>query len=137
MQRRRLSVVAIVSSIVAVVLVGVLTVGGGSAAAPSGRATTDRDAQGEGAKGGGSEAEEEAALAQHESFPEPTLGDILEADIWARNRVAELARATVRGRSGEGAARRRPRRRGRPHNRELVWACTGERAGARDVPAEA
>jgi 1-deoxy-D-xylulose-5-phosphate reductoisomerase len=33
----------------------------------------------------------EAALAQHESFPEPTLGDILEADVWARHRVAELA----------------------------------------------
>jgi 1-deoxy-D-xylulose-5-phosphate reductoisomerase len=34
----------------------------------------------------------EAALAQHESFPQPTLGDILEADVWARRRVQELAK---------------------------------------------
>jgi 1-deoxy-D-xylulose-5-phosphate reductoisomerase len=34
----------------------------------------------------------DAALEQHESFPEPTLGDILEADIWARHRVQELAK---------------------------------------------
>jgi 1-deoxy-D-xylulose-5-phosphate reductoisomerase len=33
----------------------------------------------------------ETALAQHESFPDPTLGDILEADVWARHRVVELA----------------------------------------------
>ena len=64
MQRRRLSVVAIASSIVAVVIVGFLTVGGGTAAAPGGRATTERDAEGEGAKGGSSEAEEERQLTQ-------------------------------------------------------------------------
>ncbi len=33
----------------------------------------------------------ERALDQHESFPEPGLGDILEADVWARHRVKELA----------------------------------------------
>jgi len=38
----------------------------------------------------------EKALDQHESFPEPTLGDILEADVWARNRVTELAGTAVR-----------------------------------------
>jgi hypothetical protein len=64
MQRRRLSLVMIVSSVVAVVLVGALTVGGGTAAAPSGRATTERDAPGEGAKGGSSEAVEEGQLTQ-------------------------------------------------------------------------
>ena len=74
MQRRRLSLVTIVSSVVAVVIVGVLTIGGGTAAAPSGRATTERDADGggaegagadsEGAKGGSSEAEEEGQLTK-------------------------------------------------------------------------
>jgi len=34
----------------------------------------------------------EMVLDQHESFPEPTLGDILEADVWARHRVAEIAK---------------------------------------------
>lgn len=34
----------------------------------------------------------EAALAEHESFPEPGLGEILEADVWARHRLVELAR---------------------------------------------
>ena len=38
----------------------------------------------------------EQALAQHEGFPEPGLGEILEADVWARHRVQELARAAVR-----------------------------------------
>jgi hypothetical protein len=52
MQPRRLSVVAIVSSIVAVVIAGVLTVGGATAAAPGDRATAERDAAGEGAKAG-------------------------------------------------------------------------------------
>ena len=33
----------------------------------------------------------EEALSQHESFPDPGLGEILEADIWARHRVKELA----------------------------------------------
>ena len=74
MQRRRLSLVTIVSSVVAVVIVGVLTMGGGTAAAPGGRATTERDAEGaggegagaegEGEKGGSSEAEEEGQLTQ-------------------------------------------------------------------------
>jgi len=74
MQRRRPSFVTIVSSVVAVVIVGVLTMGGGTAAAPGGRATTERDAEGagvegagaegEGEKGGSSEAEEEGQLTQ-------------------------------------------------------------------------
>jgi len=74
MQRRRLSLVTIVSSVVAVVIVGVLTMGGGTAAAPGGRAATESDAEGagvegagvegEGAKGGSSEAEEEGQLTQ-------------------------------------------------------------------------
>ena len=64
MQHRRLSLVTIVSSVVAVVIVGILTVGGGTAAAPGGRAATERDAKGEGAKGGSSEAEEEGQLTQ-------------------------------------------------------------------------
>lgn len=38
----------------------------------------------------------EEALAEHESFPEPGLGEILEADLWARHRVKELAQAAVR-----------------------------------------
>jgi 1-deoxy-D-xylulose-5-phosphate reductoisomerase len=38
----------------------------------------------------------EQALGQHESFPDPGLGEILEADIWARHRVKELARSAVR-----------------------------------------
>jgi 1-deoxy-D-xylulose-5-phosphate reductoisomerase len=38
----------------------------------------------------------EEALSQHESFPDPGLGDILEADVWARHRVGELARWKVR-----------------------------------------
>jgi 1-deoxy-D-xylulose-5-phosphate reductoisomerase len=38
----------------------------------------------------------EEALSQHESFPDPDLGEILEADVWARHRVKELARAAVR-----------------------------------------
>jgi hypothetical protein len=63
MQRRRLSL-AIVSSIVAVVIVGVLTISGGTAAAPGGGAATERDAEGEGAKGGSSEAEQEGQLTQ-------------------------------------------------------------------------
>ena len=33
----------------------------------------------------------ERALDQHETFPEPGLGEILEADVWARHRVAELS----------------------------------------------
>jgi hypothetical protein len=74
MQRRRLSLVTIVSSVIAVVIVGVLTMGGGTAAAPSGRAATESDAEGagveggaaegKGEKGGSSEAEEEAQLTQ-------------------------------------------------------------------------
>ena len=60
MQRRRLSDVAIVSSIVAVVIAGVLSVGGGTAAAPGGRAATER----EGAKGGSAEAEEQTQQTQ-------------------------------------------------------------------------
>jgi hypothetical protein len=79
MQRRRLSLVTIVSSVVAVVIVAVLTMGGGTAAAPGGRAATESDAEGagvedagvegaggegEGEKGGSSEAEEEGQLTQ-------------------------------------------------------------------------
>src|SRR6266487_4682481 len=60
MQRRRSSVVAVMSSIVAMVTVGLLTVGGGTAAAPGGRVATERD----GAKGGASEADEQGQLAQ-------------------------------------------------------------------------
>ena len=65
MQRRRLSVVTIVSSIVAVVIAGFLTVGGGTAAAPGeaaprGGAGSER----EGAKGGGAEAEDQTQLTQ-------------------------------------------------------------------------
>src|SRR5579883_307399 len=37
----------------------------------------------------------EATLDQHESFPNPTLGDILEADVWARRRLVELARQSA------------------------------------------
>ncbi|TMK60521.1 MAG: exo-alpha-sialidase, partial [Actinobacteria bacterium] len=65
MQRRRLSDVAIVSSIVAVVIAGFLTVGGGTTAAPGeaaprGGAGSER----EGAKGGGAEAEDQTQLTQ-------------------------------------------------------------------------
>ncbi len=38
----------------------------------------------------------EEVLSQHESFPEPGLGEILEADAWTRHRVQELAGAQVR-----------------------------------------
>jgi len=59
--QRRLSVVAIVSSILAVVIAGFLTVGGATAAAPpGGRAGTER----EGAKGGNAEAEEQTQQTQ-------------------------------------------------------------------------
>ncbi|TMK20604.1 MAG: hypothetical protein E6G65_06690 [Actinobacteria bacterium] len=59
--QRRLSVVAIVSSILAVVIAGFLTVGGATAAAPpGGRAGTER----EGAKGGNAEAEEQTQHTQ-------------------------------------------------------------------------
>src|SRR6476661_1021380 len=92
MQRRRLSLVTIVSSVVAVVIVGVLTIGGGTAAAPGGRATTERDAdgggaEGEGAKGGSSEAEEEGQLTQER------------LDAW---RAAKMA-GTVRVKTAQAA----------------------------------
>ena len=48
MQRRRLSVVAIASSLVAVVTAGFLVLGGGTSAAPDGSAGPERH----GAKGG-------------------------------------------------------------------------------------
>jgi 1-deoxy-D-xylulose-5-phosphate reductoisomerase len=38
----------------------------------------------------------ERALAEHEGFPDPGLGEILEADVWARHRVKELAGTQVR-----------------------------------------
>ena len=57
MQRRRLSLVTIVSSVIAVVIVGVLTMGGGTAAAPSGRAATESHAEGADVGGGGAEGE--------------------------------------------------------------------------------
>ena len=38
----------------------------------------------------------EKALDRHEGFPDPGLGEILEADLWARHTVKELARAAVR-----------------------------------------
>ena len=38
----------------------------------------------------------EETLGRHESFPEPGLGDILEADMWARARVAEVAGVKAR-----------------------------------------
>jgi len=60
MHRRPVSFVAFASSVVAVVTVGLLTVGGGTAAAPGGRVATER----EGAKGGASEADEQGQLAQ-------------------------------------------------------------------------
>ena len=40
----------------------------------------------------------EATLAEHESFPDPSLGDILEADAWARRRVLELVGQGTRAR---------------------------------------
>ncbi len=38
----------------------------------------------------------EQVLDDHETFPEPTLGDILEADIWARRRVHERTKVLAR-----------------------------------------
>ena len=122
MQRRRLSLVTIVSSVVAVVIVGVLTIGGGTAAAPGGRATTERDAEGagvegagaegEGEKGGSSEAEEEGQLTQER------------LDAW---RAAKTA-GTVRVKAAPAAPRARlGRRAGDQPDRRRLGA--GDRRG--------